>query len=155
MKKPNGYGSVYKLSGRRRNPWRVVVSAGYSPDGKRIRRTVGYFSTKKEALNALGVYNAAPYSLERLTFEDVYKSWFDERSKEVSEMTAEHYKIAYNHSAALWKKKFADLRTLDLENCIKAESEKPSVQLTMKSLYNQLWKYALRYDWTSRNYASR
>ena len=30
MKLPNGYGSVHKLSGKRRKPWRVRISAGYS-----------------------------------------------------------------------------------------------------------------------------
>ena len=34
MKNPNGFGSVYKLSGKRRKPYIAVITVGYTIDGK-------------------------------------------------------------------------------------------------------------------------
>ena len=34
MKLPNGYGSVYKLSGNRRKPWAARVTDGWVNDAK-------------------------------------------------------------------------------------------------------------------------
>lgn len=154
MKNANGFGSVYKMSGRRRRPYRAVITIGHSSDGNQIRKTLGYYATKKEALSALGVYHSAPYSLDALRFEDIYRMWSEEHYPEISRSAIDGYKNAYNHSAAIHRKRFAELRTLDLENCIKAEATTPHVQTQMKGLYNSLWKYALRYDYTSRNYAA-
>lgn len=50
MKNPNGAGSVYKLSGKRRKPWTVVITVGYDETGKQLRKSCGTFATKKEAL---------------------------------------------------------------------------------------------------------
>lgn len=54
MKLPNGYGSVYKLSGNRRNPWVACVTIGYNKETRnQERRVIGYFPNKPKALNAL------------------------------------------------------------------------------------------------------
>ncbi len=38
MKLPNGYGCVYKLSGKRRKPWAVVITSGYENDSGKIKQ---------------------------------------------------------------------------------------------------------------------
>ena len=40
MRLPNGYGSVYKLSGKRRKPYVAMTSHGIGNDGKVIRQRV-------------------------------------------------------------------------------------------------------------------
>ena len=69
MKLPNGYGSVYKLSGKRRCPYRVVVTEQWQQDRetgkwKQKRKTIGYYETKAGALEALAEYNKSPFDLE-------------------------------------------------------------------------------------------
>ena len=44
MKLPNGYGSVYKLSGKRRKPYVSVISTGLDQYGKRLRKRIRDFS---------------------------------------------------------------------------------------------------------------
>lgn len=154
MKNANGFGSVYKMTGRRRRPWRAVVTVGRSPDGHQIRKSIGYFENKKDAMTALGVYNAAPYSLERLTFEDIYDRWKEERFAEVGSSSVRAYKMAFGYAASLHKKKFSQLRTIDLENCIRNAEVSPNVQASIKLLFSQLYKYALRYDLVQRNFAA-
>lgn len=153
MKNANGFGSVYKMSGRRRRPYRAVITVGYTPDGKQIRQTLGYYEQKKEALSALGLYHSEPYNLNHLRFEDIYNLWSEEKFKEISESSARGYQNAFRHSYSLHRKYFRDLRTIDLENCIKSAKVTPSIQQTMKTLFLQLYKYALRYDYATRNYA--
>lgn len=63
LKRPNGYGTVYKLSGRRRKPWIARVTTGWTTAvakkgkhaGQEVERqlyqTIGYYETKQEALH--------------------------------------------------------------------------------------------------------
>lgn len=61
MKAPNGYGTVYKLSGNRRNPWTARIQVGYKINSKgnpsADYRFLGYWKTKREASEALAEYN--------------------------------------------------------------------------------------------------
>ena len=55
MRLPNGYGTVYKLSGNRRNPFVARKFTGYDlTDGKTVRKyaTIGYYPDRAAALQA-------------------------------------------------------------------------------------------------------
>lgn len=52
MKLPNGFGSVYKMSGNRRKPYRAIVTERWQIDTetgkwKQKRKTIGYYESKK------------------------------------------------------------------------------------------------------------
>ena len=74
MRLPNGYGSVYKLSGKRRKPFIARKTIGWDDNGKQIYRTIGYYETKKLALQSLADFNNNPYDVEvsTLTFSDIF-----------------------------------------------------------------------------------
>ena len=57
MRLPNGYGSVYKLSGNRRKPWAARKTVGFNDKGQPIYIYVGYYKTRGEALQGLAEYN--------------------------------------------------------------------------------------------------
>lgn len=58
MKNPNGYGSVMKLSGKRRKPWMVKVTIGFDEkSGKQMQKCIGTFATRPEAIDCLQLYN--------------------------------------------------------------------------------------------------
>ena len=62
MKLPNGYGSIYKMSGKRRNPWVFAVTDDYVLDigSKRARRKyriVETFATRAEAWKSAKHYH--------------------------------------------------------------------------------------------------
>ena len=91
MRLPNGYGGITKLSGNRRNPWRVRVTVGWTIDEKTQKTkqqyaTIGYYPTKQKALQALADYNANPYNLEtnNITFAEVYEKWSEKKFEEIS-----------------------------------------------------------------------
>ncbi len=59
MKLPNGFGSVYKLSGNRRNPYRAIVTERWQIDTetgkwKQKRKTIGYYESKKRSPASIG-----------------------------------------------------------------------------------------------------
>ncbi len=74
MKRANGTGSVYKLSGHRRRPFIAVLTTGWSDDGKRYRKIIGYFKSAKEGWDALTMYglNPAKYDTRTITFGDIW-----------------------------------------------------------------------------------
>lgn len=83
MKLPNGYGSVHKLSGNRRNPWRArKLPVGLLIKNNEIQAGIynsWLLSYKKEALQALAAYNEQPYDLDNnLTVMQLYERWSKE-----------------------------------------------------------------------------
>ena len=48
-KMPNGYGSIVKLSGKRRKPYQVRLTKGFTNEGKQIYMYLGYFEKKEDA----------------------------------------------------------------------------------------------------------
>jgi integrase len=85
MKLPNGYGSIVKLSGKRRKPYCVRITTGVKSsvkdDGTVVyaqdRKMLGCYRTKAEALKALEDYNSNPYCLDdmNITFSQLYANW--------------------------------------------------------------------------------
>ena len=66
MKLPNGYGSVTKMKGNRRNPWAVKITKGYhidpeTGDMKTKQVYLGYAKSKAEGLKMLAEYHNMPY----------------------------------------------------------------------------------------------
>lgn len=59
-RRPNGSGSVVKLSGKRRKQYGARIFYGYNSEtGMPLQKFIGYFETWDEANNALTLYNLA------------------------------------------------------------------------------------------------
>lgn len=161
MKMPNGYGSVYKLSGKRRKPFIARKTTGWCVDAstgkaKQLYATVGYYATRAEALQALAIYNEDPYDLhaDTITFEDVYKKWSEEHFQEVTASSVRSWISAYNHSAPLHKMRFKDIRPVHMERAIKGAEVGSATKGRMKSMYNLMYRYAMKHDIVDRDYAA-
>ena len=74
MKNPNGYGSVIKLSSKRRRPFAARITTGYDDSGKQIYKYLGYCVTRKEVMQELSMYSANPYDLNsrKITLREIY-----------------------------------------------------------------------------------
>lgn len=75
MRLPNGYGSVVKMSGKRRKPYMVRKTIGWHLDetkGRQIQdfQIIGYAETRAEGLKMLAEYNQNPYDVNvaKVTF---------------------------------------------------------------------------------------
>lgn len=152
MKRANGTGSVYKLGGKRRKPWAVRVTAGWTQEGKQVLKYLGTYTTKREANEALSRYISDPYDIEnsKLTLAEVYGKWFE--TAKLSESTMKNYRTGWNKCAAIHNKIMKDIKVMHIEG-IMAEN-KPSGQKQIKSCLNQVYTYAERNEIISKNIIS-
>lgn len=111
MRLPNGFGNVSKLPGKRRKPWRARRTEGWKyydkksdaffdklpkdtdpleklSDGKlrfqlkQVYKTIGYYETRQDAIQALAEYNANPFDIRPdVTFAEVYDKWSAKKMK--------------------------------------------------------------------------
>lgn len=159
MRLPNGFGSVHKLTGNRRKPYRVRITVGWK-DANDINRTqkyktIGYFATKEEGLIALACFNKNPYdiSFDNMTFNEVYKLWSNEQYKNITSSSKRIWIAAYKHSECLYNKNFRSLKVADWELAINVADVGAATKLRMKCLYNMMYKYAIKHEITDKNYA--
>ena len=154
MKLPNGFGSVYKLSGKnRRNPYVAKKTKGWEidPDTGKVKQlyiTVGYYPTRKDALNALAEFNNNPYDVNvaKITFEDVYERWSDEHFPTVSDSNVTGYKAAWALCDKIAKMRFVDVK-LDHLQMVADESGKNYPTLRkLKVLLGMMYKYAVIHE---------
>lgn len=150
MKLPNGYGNVTKLSGKRRNPWRVRKTTGWEVDEKegKLKQTfinIGYYATRQEALQALAEYNANPYDLDanKITFAELYEKWSAKKFEEISPSNVNGYKASYKLCEALYNTKFADLKLVHLQTVADKSGKAYPTLKKLKILFNQLFDYAV------------
>lgn len=161
MKLPNGFGSVHKLPGNRRNPWRVRKTVGWDVDyetgiSKQKYITIGYYATQNEALLALSEYNANPYdiSTNTITFSEVYERWSEIHFEKIVPSARRTWKSAYSYCKPLYDMKMRDIRVHHLEQTIKEADVGDNTKGRMKSLFNLMYKYALKHEIVDKNYAA-
>ena len=161
MKLPNGYGSIVKLTGKRRRPWMVRKSIDPDDDGKPKMKVLGYYATRAEALDALAKFNACPLdlNLSRLTFEQVFNAWYKVRFGEngpapKDKSASTNYRGAYKWCAPLHQLPFSELKTEHFQKVVDDCERGYTLKETMKTLLNQMTKYALSKDIVNKNYAT-
>lgn len=165
MKNPNGYGSVYKLNGKRRKPW-IALTAASSVSGslKKKREVIGYFSTRAEAMIALAAWNESPQSFkpttaEEITLRQLYEEYIKlQRFENLSKKAQDTYRGVWkSRLSVLGDYKVKDLRTAHFQAVITGAYEKglsvSSVQKT-KVFSGMLCDYAVQMDIVPKNYAS-
>lgn len=159
LKRANGSGSVYKLSGRRAKPYIAIITsiceANEEKKYSQKRVPIGYYRTKDEALVALSEYVNDPYDLRyrRYTFSDLYNEWSQIHYKEIVPSAVRTWKSAYNYFGPIHSMIFTDIRAIDIEKCISNADVHSSTKKRMKSLCNMLYKYAIKNDIAKINYA--
>ena len=155
MKNPNGYGSVYKLSGNRRRPWVARITIGWE-DGKQLYQTLGYFRSRKEANIALAEYHNDPYDLvsRSLTFAEVYDRWSERRFPKLSPNRVAQFQSIYRSVSEFHDKTFADIKLKQLQTYFDRRTDISSASLQhYKILFNQLYKYAVKNEIAKKNLA--
>lgn len=156
MKNPNGYGSIYKLSGKRRRPYIVRRTIGWSDKGKQKYEIIGYFETRTLAINALAEYNMNPYDIEKskITFSEIYEKWSSEHFSKVSKNAIVNYKVGYKYCKPLYNTKFIDLRKNHMQSVVDNSGKAYPTRKLIKTLLNQLYNYAIENDICDKKYSA-
>lgn len=83
MRLPNSYGTVAKLSGKRRRPYIVKKTLGLNEKGHPIIEIVGYAASREEGLELLAQFNRDPWDVGRakITLQELSNLWKEKGSK--------------------------------------------------------------------------
>lgn len=143
MKNPNGYGSVYKLQGNRRRPWAARKTVGKKPNGQLEYAFVGFYATKREAMEGLARYNASPYD-PKTTFASVYERWAEECLPELSKATQHSYIQAKRHLSGLFPMKMAEIKLEHLQPIF--DRLHASQGHAARNLLSNVFAYAVKHE---------
>lgn len=157
MRNPNRYGTCYKLSGKRRNPYIARAFLRWDDNGRAVYQTLGYYPTRKEGMLALAAYQSGTaVDAPILTLRDVYDEWSRIHYENISYSTKCQYLAAWNRLKVLEKSVFSNLRHAHLQSVIddaRTDVKKGSLE-KIKLLANQLYEYAIKNDICNKNYAT-
>lgn len=155
MRNPNGYGSVYKLSGKRRNPFAARITIGFKPEnGYPIYKFIGYYKTRSEALKALALFNEAPESCaivdntlvptSSVLLERVIKEWKDEHYRTIKPQSTPNYERALRVLEPIKKRSFESLTIRDYEDVFEMSAQRRSALSYCKTALKYIYKFAYR-----------
>lgn len=149
MKNPNGFGTVYKMSGKRRNKWRAVKTVGWE-NGKQKRVTIGYYESKTEALEALGKYIYNPNA--KLTIKDVYEMWSKNHFPKISKNSRMNMASRYNtHISKIGNMYLSEITLQFLQNFFNDLQVSSNTALVIKAVFNMILEYAVKNDFITKN----
>lgn len=156
MRKPNGYGSIKKMSGNRRRPFVFVVTK----DGK--QKPMGYFCTQTEAEIFAADYNKKNNRVlhgHEITFAELFYRWlpFYVDKHQPSKSTVSSYHISFRHCFPLHDmplKKIKYYHLQDIIDTVKRKGLSYSTCKKIRSTISLMYKYALIMEYVDRSYAS-
>lgn len=153
MRLPNGFGSVYKLSGNRRKPWVARKTTGWTFDEEKqksypIYAFVGYYESRKEALTALAEYNKDPYDLHHntITFAEVFEKWSEVHFPKVSESNVKGYKASFRTCEKLHNMKFVEIKLDHLQQAVDESGKNTPTLKKMKIMFGLMYDYAVMHE---------
>ncbi len=153
LKLPNKYGSVYKLSGKRRKPWTVRKTVGWKLISKKqkaypIYEFIGYYATKSEVLQALAEYNTNPYDLKNntITFAEVYEKWSNIHFEKVSHSNVNGYKASYKLCDSIKNMKFVEIKLDHLQKIVDTSGKNVPILKKLKVMLGLVYEYAVIHE---------
>lgn len=172
MRSPSGYGSICKMSGKRRNPFRVQITTGWEfmkdeagnpildakgePKMKRNRKTMGYFPTRQAAMIALAEYNKSPFNLDvaSVTWLDAWNNWGPAAIESIKSSLAPQLRKAHERCEPLYNMKMKDIRKGHMQDILDSVSHMSgTVQARLKYVMVQTFKWALENDVVAKDYS--
>lgn len=155
MKNPNGYGSVVKLSGNRRNPFAVRKTTGWNEKRHPIYLTIGYAPTREEGNIMLALYNNDPYDVDavKVTLKELWKLFQEKKLLKLNKSTRGSLTSAFKHTKKYHDMKYKDLKSFHMQDCIDNCGCGYSTQWAIKNLFGHLDKFALELDVINKSYA--
>lgn len=161
MKLPNNYGSVYKMSGKRRRPYAVRIKIGEHDNGTPIYKYLGYFEKPADAYTFLAKYNDGLVTPDNrlksdILFRQVFDEWITEheRYKDVGKQAHASYTLGFTQLKELHDRKFSLLRVDDLQRQIdKLEGMSESTIQKPITLLHFMYQYALKKEYVDKDYS--
>lgn len=155
MRNPNGYGSVVKLSGKRRRPFQVRKTVGFNEKGHPVYQTLDYVTTREEGLILLAAYNKNPWDVDsaNITLAELFSLWLERKAPKTTQSTVKMMKTAYTHCKSYYNLKYAGIKAYHMQDTIDNCGSGYGAQHHIKTFWRHTDKFALELDVTTRNYS--
>lgn len=156
MLKPNGYGSIKRLSGKRRRPFVFVVSS----NGK--QKPIEYFASQVEAEIFQADYNKLHFHRSlpgrQITLAELYHRWLPAHTANASpsQSTLDSYSNSFKHLELLHYEPFQILKYADYQKILDSMRKSGlsySSCKKVRSLISLLEKYAVKIELINKCYA--
>lgn len=158
MKLPPKFGSITKLKGNLRRPYMVRIYDGMKVNFETKKaypkqKILGYYATRREAMQALVEYNANPYNLDK-TKVTIKEIWYQIKDKiDVSDDRMKKYESNFKkYLTPIHDKKIAEVKTGALQDIFDAIPHGYSTQSITRAVLNHIYGYALQNDIIQQNY---
>lgn len=157
MRKPNGFGSIKKLSGNRRRPYVYVITG---PDGK--RQALAYFENQTEAeiyqLDYVKEHYHRSLPGHKVTFAELFFRWLPVHIADIepAQSTIDNYHNSFRHCAVLQEMPVAALKFKDFQEVIdrmKKERLSYSSLKKVRSMISLVLSFGIQYELVMTNYA--
>lgn len=169
MRRENGAGTVYMLSGNRRRPWVAAKTIGWDTvEGNKIkskqkRKIIGYFEKEDDALLALLTYEDKPHVTivdEKTTVKELFKMLFKDAEKEgLSKSSIDILKASYRAIESLKDEPLYSLTSMDFQFIIDSLIEDPNAKSSfsklnkIKSLVSKMYDILIMHKVMNVNHA--
>ena len=175
-RRPNGSGTVVKLSGRRRKPYcaRVTLDERNLINGEKKKLVIGTFETYQEALNALSLYSLTknntiskkeameidPEVYQKVqekmskkvpTFLDIYYILDKDEFSLLSPQTQNSMHGAIKHLKKLHYLKIDQITLRMIQDVFDEDGSNHSTQVHMKTICTKVFRYAVVNQCIERN----
>lgn len=161
MRRPNGTGTITKMSGNRRKPYAVRIPVRNNR-GRVVQKYLSYHATQKEAWEALEQYRMrlveqsapAPESLS-ITLKEVYETWSSRKYSKAGASSIASYKASWGRVRRLESMHIRDIG-IDQWQSILDDDERTGASKSKINndciLMRALSKFALERDWITKDY---
>lgn len=148
MKNPNGYGTVVKLSGNRRNPYAARKTKEFNEKGYPVYINIGYAKTREEALILLAQFNKTPWDIEtnKITLDELHNLWMEKRLPKLGKANASNMKTGWNYLKPLADMPYNQIKSFQMQDTIDTCGKGYSTQAIIKNLWGHLDRFALELD---------
>lgn len=153
---PNHYGSVVKLSGKRRRPFMVRSGVyGYTDQGYPIFDIIGYTVTREEGNILLAEFNRNPWDVDKakITLNELFELWKEKKAPKLGESNRASLCSAFKHCSKLVNRPYKSIKAYEMQETIDECGRGYSTQGAIKNLWGHLDRFALELDVITRCYS--
>lgn len=160
-RRPNGSGTIVKLSGKRKKPFQVRVNTRIDSFGMPVYDVLDNYPDRVSAEIALAEYNKDPYdpSSRKQTFSEVFAAWYQWKYKaphtiKGNKSSSQNCSIsAYKKCTTLHNMTMWDIRTQDMQNILDSQELSHATLEHIRNLFRQMYKYCIQFELVARDYS--
>ena len=161
-RRPNGSGTIVKLSGRRKKPFQVRVNTRIDTFGMPVFDILGNYPDRMAAEIALAEYNKEPFDINnrKKTFSEVFEVWYKWKygiphdSKEKKNSSQYCTMSAYKKCESLHDRIMWDIRAQDMQAILDNPELSHSMLEHIRNLLRQMYQYALQFEHVAKDYSA-